>query len=380
MLKLIYYNFKLIIREKEILFWSGVFTILLSTLFALAFSNMLDYEKMEPVSMALVEEDIKETSQKNQVLKEVLETLEKEGYIKVTKATSKEEAQELLSENIIEAYMEYKDELKITVTESGYATTFLKSIFDNFVQKQATYEHMTEQLKRPLTEEEIMRLMETESYVTKMENNHAEPDLVLNFFFTVIAMGCLYGGLNGIRLVKNIQGNQSDVAMRNSLSPMPKYKLFQAAFLANFVVQYGLNTILVLYMKYMLKVEFGNHMAVVFLINGVGVFLGLSLGVLVGAVSRSKENVKQWIVMGITMLGCYLAGMMDTSMKYKVQENAPFLSYINPSNLLTDAYYSLYYYPDMKRTMMNLTIMCGFSVLFCVIGVVVLRRQQYESI
>ena len=142
----------------------------------------------------------------------------------------------------------------------------------------------------------------------------------------------------------------------------------------------GLITILVLYMKYLLKVEFGNHMVMVFLINGVGVFLGLSLGILVGAVSSSNENVKQWIVMGITMLGCYLAGMMDSSMKYKVQENAPFLGYINPSNLLTDAYYSLYYYPDMKRTMTNLAIMCGFSILFCVTGVIALRRQQYESI
>ena len=378
MLKLIYYNLKLIIREKEILFWNGIFTILLSTMFALAFSNILDYEKMEPVTMALVEEgDIKENSQ---ILKEVLDTLEQEGYIKVTKVTGEAEAQNLLDEKTVEAYMEYKDELKITVKESGYATTFLKSVFDNFVQKQATYEHMAEQLKRPLTEEEIMRLMGTESYVTKMESNHAEPDMLLNYFFTVIAMGCLYGGLNGIRIVKNIQGNQSGVAVRNSLSPMPKYKLFLPAFLANFIVQYGLITILVLYMKYLLKVEFGNHMAMVFLINGVGVFLGLSLGILVGAVSSSNENVKQWIVMGITMLGCYLAGMMDSSMKYKVQENAPFLGYINPSNLLTDAYYSLYYYPDMKRTMTNLAIMCGFSILFCVTGVIALRRQQYESI
>ena len=376
MVKQIYYNLKLVIREKEILFWNGIFTILLSTMFALAFGNMLDYEKMEPVSMALVEEE----NQENEILKEVISALEREGYIKVTKVTKEGEAKKLLDEKTVAAYMEYGEELKLTVKESGYATTFLKSVFDNFVQKQATYEHMTEQLQRPLTQEEVVRLMEQESYFTKTEGNHAEPDLVLNYFFTVIAMGCLYGGLNGVRIVKNIQGNQSEVAVRNSLSPVPKYKLFLSSFLANFAIQYGLIGILVLYMKYMLKVEFGTHMAMVFLINGVGVFMGISLGVLVGAVSRSTENVKQWVVMGITMLGCYLAGMMDSSMKYKVQENAPFLAYINPSNLLTDAYYSLYYYPDMKRTMINLAIMCSFSVLFCGIGIFALRRQQYESI
>lgn len=376
MVKQIYYNLKLVIREKEILFWNGIFTILLSTMFALAFGNMLDYEKMEPVSMALIEEE----NQENEILKEVISALEREGYIKVTKVTKEGEAKKLLDEKTVAAYMEYGEELKLTVKESGYATTFLKSVFDNFVQKQATYEHMTEQLQRPLTQEEVVRLMEQESYFTKTEGNHVEPDLVLNYFFTVIAMGCLYGGLNGVRIVKNIQGNQSEVAVRNSLSPVPKYKLFLSSFLANFAIQYGLIGILVLYMKYMLKVEFGTHMAMVFLINGVGVFMGISLGVLVGAVSRSTENVKQWVVMGITMLGCYLAGMMDSSMKYKVQENAPFLAYINPSNLLTDAYYSLYYYPDMKRTMINLAIMCSFSVLFCGIGIFALRRQQYESI
>lgn len=376
MVKQIYYNLKLVIREKEILFWNGIFTILLSTMFALAFGNMLDYEKMEPVSMALIEEE----NQENEIFREVINALEQEGYIKVTKVTEEGEAKKLLAEKNVAAYMEYGEELKITVQESGYATTFLKSVFDNYAQKQATYEHMMEQLQRPLTQEEVVRLMEEENYFTKVESNHAEPDLVLNYFFTIIAMGCLYSGLNGVRLVKNIQGNQSDVAVRNSLSPMPRYKLFLASVVANFAVQYGLIGILVLYMKYMLKVEFGTHMAMVFLVDGVGVFMGLSLGVLVGAISHSKENVKQWIVMGITMLGCYLAGMMDSSMKNKVQENAPFLAYINPSNLLTDAYYSLYYYPDMERTMTNLAIMCGFSILFCGIGIFALRRQQYESI
>ena len=134
MVKQIYYNLKLVIREKEILFWNGIITILLSTMFALAFGNMLDYEKMEPVSMALIEEG----NQKNEILNEVINALEQEGYIKVTKVTEEGEAKRLLNEKTVAAYMEYEEELKITVEESGYATTFLKSVFDNFVQKQAT--------------------------------------------------------------------------------------------------------------------------------------------------------------------------------------------------------------------------------------------------
>jgi ABC-2 type transport system permease protein len=80
------------------------------------------------------------------------------------------------------------------------------------------------------------------------------------------------------------------------------------------------------------------------------------------------------------MVGSFLSGMMFVDMKYLVIKKAPILSYINPVNLLTDSFYSLYYYDSLDRYYMNIGLLLIMVVVLGVASYLGLRRKTYASI
>jgi len=80
------------------------------------------------------------------------------------------------------------------------------------------------------------------------------------------------------------------------------------------------------------------------------------------------------------MVGCFLSGMMGISMKYIIDKNMPVINKINPANMITDGFYSLYYYDTLNRYWMNIISLLIFSGILIVISILNLRRQKYDSI
>jgi len=86
------------------------------------------------------------------------------------------------------------------------------------------------------------------------------------------------------------------------------------------------------------------------------------------------------ILISTTMLASFLSGMMWANMKYMIQKNVPILSFLNPVNLLTDAYYSLNYFDSHDRYWTNMTLLGAFAVLFLFLTYWFIRRRRYASI
>ena len=104
------------------------------------------------------------------------------------------------------------------------------------------------------------------------------------------------------------------------------------------------------------------------------------MGVVVGIVFKTNENAKTGILIATTMVGCFLSGMMGVTMKYIVDKNVPILNKINPANMITDGFYSLYYYDTLDRFYFNLISLLVFSGIMITISYISLRRQKYDSI
>ena len=86
------------------------------------------------------------------------------------------------------------------------------------------------------------------------------------------------------------------------------------------------------------------------------------------------------ILIAITMLFCFLSGMMGITMKYVIDKNIPILNIINPANMITDGFYSLYYYDTLDRYYFNLISLLVFSIIALLISFFSIRRQKYDSI
>ena len=85
-------------------------------------------------------------------------------------------------------------------------------------------------------------------------------------------------------------------------------------------------------------------------------------------------------MISVTMLGCFLSGMMGITMKYIVDKNIPIVNKINPVNMITDGFYSLYYYDTFDRFYGNIIGLFLFSALCISISIWSIRRQKYDSI
>ncbi len=95
---------------------------------------------------------------------------------------------------------------------------------------------------------------------------------------------------------------------------------------------------------------------------------------------KSSENVKIGMIIAITMLGSFFSGMMGITMKYIIDTNVPIINQINPASMITDGFYSLYYYDTLDRYFLNIGGLIIFSITMLVLAWSSLRRQKYDSI
>jgi len=125
-------------------------------------------------------------------------------------------------------------------------------------------------------------------------------------------------------------------------------------------------------------VEF-DQLGLVVLTALAGCFMGVSFGACIAALIRQKEGIKSGILISTSMLMSFFAGMMYHGIKYVVVQAVPIMAWINPANLMTDAFYALYY-GNSSRCVLNMVGLLAFGLVFCVIAYSVLRRQKYASI
>lgn len=174
--------------------------------------------------------------------------------------------------------------------------------------------------------------------------------------------------------------NMSNKGKRVAVSPTKKGTIILSSLLASYIAQLIGLAILFVYTLFVLKVDYGNNTGLIILLAMVGSLAGLSLGTFVGTVFKANENAKTGILIAFTMLGCYLSGMMGITMKYVVDKNVPLLNQVNPASMITDGFYSLYYYNTLDRYWTNIASLMIFAFVLIAISFFSLRRQRYDSI
>ena len=140
------------------------------------------------------------------------------------------------------------------------------------------------------------------------------------------------------------------------------------------------SALLLLFLLFGLKVNFGNNLFWVIVLSLIGDLAGISLGVLIASVFKVSEGAKTGITIAITMFLSVLSGMMGVTLKYVIDTNMPIVNKLNPNNLITDGFYSLYYYNTLGRFYNDILLLSIFIIICFVISFISLRREKYDSI
>ena len=226
--------------------------------------------------------------------------------------------------------------------------------------------------------EKVMKLLEEEPNIQNTSSSNLSYTMVE--FYTLIAMTCLYGGILGTVTINQNLANMSATGKRIAVSPVSKTKIILSSSLASYITQLIGIALLFIYTILVLKVDYGNHLFFIILLTLAGALAGLTLGIAVATLIKSNDNVKTGVIIAITMAGCFLSGMMGITMKYMVDKNVPILNKINPASMITDGFYSLYYYDTFDRFYFNIVSLLVFALAMLAISIFGLRRQKYDSI
>lgn len=368
---------KCLLRTRELVFWTLVFPLLLAIFFNMSLRNIVTVETFHPIPVAVVNDGAyKKDASFRTALKSVSEG---KGHVFNLTETTKESADKLLAGDKIEGYLTVGNGIRMTVTKSDFNQSIIKSFVDSYLQtSSAATSILTE---NPASYRKLADSLKTQKeYTKKATTGTANPDSSLNYFYTLIAMACLYGGFWGLKEVMDIQADLSHRAARVNLAPVHKLKTFLSSMLASFVINFSEILIFLAFLRYCLNIDFGPKTGLVILTSFAGCIVGLSLGAFISAIVKSGEGMKIGILIGVTMLGSFLSGMMYQNMKYIISKNAPIAGYLNPVNLLTDAFYCLYYYSTLNRYWLNIGLLGAFALVFCTGTYLIIRRQKYASL
>lgn len=372
-----YHNFKcslkILLKNKGLVFWTFVFPIILGIFFNMAFSDIDKKEKFNSIDIAVVSS---EDFNNNVIFKQSIEFLSDEksdNKMFNTVYTSKKKATYLLENNKIDGYLTFLgDNVNITIKKNGVNQTILKYIIEDINSNKKI---LAEASNIP----EALSLIKNNS--VKL-NNITNKNLGFSMieYYTLIAMACLYGSMLSMYVLNYSQANISSVGKRISVSSSKKTSLLLSGFFASYVVQLIGIFLLLFVTLFLFKVDYGNNLIYVFILSLFGSLAGLALGIAISSIGNISEVTKNGILISIIMFFCFLSGMMGVSMKYIIDKNIPFLNKINPANMITDGFYSLYYYDNLNRFYFNLLSLFIFSIIMILISLRNLRRQEYDSI
>lgn len=380
------YSLKILLKNKSLIFWTFAFPILLGTLFNMAFSNIEKSEKLSIIDIAIINSN---EFDNDKIFKETMQTLSddnnKNKIFNIT-YTDISKAKKLLLNEEITGYLKFNENnIDIIVNSSGINETILRSIVDEIEREKEVINTL---VKKETEKGNIdytaiynkIALLLNNSNATLKDISNKNLSYTMIEYYTLVAMAVLYGALISMNVVNYKLANMNSVGKRTAVSKVGKGKLLLGSLLASYIVQMLSLLILLVYTIFVLKVDYGSDIIHVILLIAIGSLASLTLGLGVSTMLKTNENAKTGILIAITMLWSTLSGMMGITTKYVIDKNIPILNILNPANMITDAFYSLYYYDTLNRFYSNIISLLVFSLIMIIISYESLRRQKYDSI
>ena len=367
---------KCLFRNKEDMFWGYMFPILLATCFFFAFGNIMKSESFDTIPIAYDSQGAEQDPLKTAMTEARMSN--GTPMFSIT-CTDRQSAEKLLDDGKIKAYIIGSADPVMYVKENGISETILKSFLDSYRQISFSAGKIIENNPDALGQGLLQDLLNYDDFV-KEDTKGNKPDILLIYYYALLAYTCIYAANKGLGEVINIQADQSLQGARVNVSSINKMKLFLCNLAAAFTVHCGSVLLLFLYMYFGMKINFGGHLIYTFIACISGSLAGITIGATVGVWVKKKAATKEAILNLIVLGGGFLSGMMIVNMKYIIADKVPLLAYINPVNLVSDSLYSLYYYDTHDKFYLNVAILTAMTILFGVMSYIGIRRKNYANI
>ncbi|MBQ8965481.1 ABC transporter permease [Ruminococcus sp.] len=369
------YNLLATIRNRSFIFWLILFPMVLGTLFKAAFSDVYANDiKFSAIPAAVV------AQKDDEAFREVIKAVStgEDPLLKVTYA-DKEEAEELLKNGKVYGILTKGESLTLSVGANGIEETILKSFADRYLTQEKLIKDTAE--KDPSKIPALIEVMQEETNsLKKIRITDGECDPLITYFFNLLAMVAVCSSVTGLNIVSNNQADQSPLAARKGCSPTPKLISTLAVLGSCWVVSSGCTAFSVSFLAFVLKINFGSRLGLVYLSTMIGGIMGTSMGFMIGSLVRGSEGRRNAAAMLISVGGNFLSGLMIADIKPAIMEKAPIVNALNPSAVVCDSLYYLNLDRDYDRYIGKLITMLAMTVIFTAVGFIFTRRKKYATL
>ena len=374
MFHVIKYNILVKFRNFNMTFWPLVFPLILGTFFFFAFGNLNDAD-FETVQVAMVQD-----ANSNPLFSFYLEQVEKSDsdLLNIRKMDEKSALTALKSREISGIYYN-KTTPSLTINAHGIPESILQSVLESYNNNLHTIQNILKEHPSGILNG-LSQMSDTRDLVQEVSLGGKTIDGNSQFFYALIAMACLYGSFIGFGSAITLQANLTALAARRCVTPTHKLKLIISEQISSFLIGYADVIILLIYLRNILKLDFQGQMGKMFTVSLFGSLIGVSMGLFIGSLGKLSEGIKVAVILALSMICSFLAGLMNGNMKDLVEKHAPVINRINPAALISDAFYCINVYDDSVRYYRNLITLAIMSVAFVMASFLLIRRNRYDSI
>lgn len=368
---------KVLLRTRGILFWTLAFPFLLVTAEYMAFGNLTKANPLGSIDIVIVNSGNYAVDE-NMISEfdDIYTDGEKLFNITYTDGLDNSDANILIYN---------KNGIKIATAEKTITLDVIKNVFDTIYTYDETATLLAakaiENNQDPnlLNYEQIFSELRLDSsHVTDISSNK-DATWATIYFYSAISMLCMYGNFYGVQIIEDIRADKSNIGIRISITPFNKFKLMLSYFLAALLVQYLSSIVVYLYLSKVLGIIFTTKIGLIYLLLFVADICGISLGMFIRSLTKS-DSLANGLSVIVSLALSFLGGTMSVQVKHLVDVNIPFLANINPANLITDGFYTLYYYSDNVMYFEKIKYLLIISLVFLGISIMKIRGERYDSI
>lgn len=380
------------LRTKSMIFWTLLFPVCLSTMFYFTFGSIDASDQFHSIPVAIVRDSAME---KDAFFLQVIEAVSTDEtasggiasetaasdsrLLSVTWTDSLSDAWELLESDAVTAVIRMENEAPaLSITDNGLNQTILKSFLDQYLQLRSAAEDIL--TENPLAVLSLSSMFELQEYTRQVSISKNEATYTVNYYYALISMICFFAAFFGMSTVSSLQGNLSPQGALRSVSPCSRSWQFLADMSSSIVTHFTVMILVLLYMRFVLRINFGASLLPVLLVCLVGGATGFSFGALITVPARLKMGMKEAVIVSASLMCSFFSGLMVSGINYVIAQKAPLISLLNPCARITDALYCLYYYDNYDRYFQNIAVLIVMFLVMTAGVVYFIRRHQYESI
>ena len=205
----------------------------------------------------------------------------------------------------------------------------------------------------------------------------------VRYYYALLGMAALFCGQVGMLAICETQPNLTPLGARRAIGATSRGKTLVATLAASWAISFACLLVAFLFIRFVVGVDFAGREGMCVVAIAVAALFATSLGTLLGSLPKVGFGVKTGLLTGLTCLLSLFAGLYGEpcmDLADQIAREAPVLAAVNPAKVVTDAFYSLYYYDSLVPFAEKAGILLIMTVVLFAVSALFVRRQRYASL